>query len=475
MDGPTLYSIPTGRLRRRALSGRDAVDAGDGDSADLPRRLRRRWGGERRRPGHRRQHRARQPAGVDLQRDGRQRRRDGHHRRVARRRERRARRLPGDADRHLDRHRAGGADCHADHRAAHRHADRRPDPARPLLRSARVGADHSRRAGQHTRRAARRARPHLPPSAGRILCALLRHRRQRAATAFRSRRRVVRRLADHHHHRRWLQWPGGDRRPAGRRSRRRRRPHRHLPGPSPLEPGASCSPPGTSTTRTTRASCVCPTRPAIALPRARPSRSPTSPSTTSPLHWPKPLDVADDGTIYVGNGGDQAEPCDPAHPFHGGILELDGSPGGSPVAKGFRNPIAVRCPRGHNLCFAIELTQRLHRRAGRARKARAHPPGRRLGLPLLRHQGTALSRHPPGARLLDGAPRTSTRSSSATRRSISTSRPANGRRRGATASTCRCTAPYGTWEGARWSSHRRRSDQRRAAARARSSAARPAR
>lgn len=77
----------------------------------------------------------------------------------------------------------------------------------------------------------------------------------------------------------------------------------------------------------------------------------------SPLHWPKPLDVADDGTIYVGNGGDQGEPCDPTHPFHGGILALDGSPGGSPVARGFRNPIAVRCPRGHNLCYAIELTR----------------------------------------------------------------------------------------------------------------------
>jgi glucose/arabinose dehydrogenase len=74
-------------------------------------------------------------------------------------------------------------------------------------------------------------------------------------------------------------------------------------------------------------------------------------------HWPKTLDIADDGTIYVGNGGDQSEPCDPAHPFHGGILKLDGSPGGTPVAKGFRNPISLRCSRGHNLCFAAELTR----------------------------------------------------------------------------------------------------------------------
>jgi len=77
----------------------------------------------------------------------------------------------------------------------------------------------------------------------------------------------------------------------------------------------------------------------------------------SSLHWPKALDVADDGAIYVSNGGDQGEACNPTHPFHGGILKLDGSPGGTPVAKGFRNPISLRCSRGHDLCFAAELTR----------------------------------------------------------------------------------------------------------------------
>jgi len=72
-------------------------------------------------------------------------------------------------------------------------------------------------------------------------------------------------------------------------------------------------------------------------------------------HWPKALDVADDGTIYVGNGGDQGETCDPTRPFHGGILALDGSPGGALVARGFRNPIALRCARGHDQCLAVEL------------------------------------------------------------------------------------------------------------------------
>ncbi|HUM00572.1 MAG TPA: hypothetical protein VLU24_14410, partial [Mycobacterium sp.] len=94
-------------------------------------------------------------------------------------------------------------------------------------------------------------------------------------------------------------------------------------------------------------------------------RSPSGPNEqvanigvyTSPLHWPKALDADDDGTIYVGNGGDEGEACDLRHPFHGGILKLDGSPGGAQVAKGFRNPISLRCARGHNMCFAIELTR----------------------------------------------------------------------------------------------------------------------
>jgi glucose/arabinose dehydrogenase len=76
---------------------------------------------------------------------------------------------------------------------------------------------------------------------------------------------------------------------------------------------------------------------------------------SSGLHWPKTLDQADDGTIYVANGGDQGESCDPSHPFHGGILKLDGTPGGALVARGFRNPIAVRCQRGRNRCYAVEL------------------------------------------------------------------------------------------------------------------------
>src|SRR5262249_4192426 len=75
------------------------------------------------------------------------------------------------------------------------------------------------------------------------------------------------------------------------------------------------------------------------------------------LHWPKVLDVSDDGTIYVTNGSDQDEKCTGTRPFRGGILKLDATnTGGVQVAKGFRNPIAIRCPPGHNLCWAVELS-----------------------------------------------------------------------------------------------------------------------
>jgi glucose/arabinose dehydrogenase len=83
---------------------------------------------------------------------------------------------------------------------------------------------------------------------------------------------------------------------------------------------------------------------------------------TSTIHWPRAIDVADDGTIYVANAADQATPCDPAHPFLGGIVKIDPAPGGPnpngvPVAKGFRNPISIRCEHGTGLCFALELAK----------------------------------------------------------------------------------------------------------------------
>src|SRR5262249_51449057 len=82
----------------------------------------------------------------------------------------------------------------------------------------------------------------------------------------------------------------------------------------------------------------------------------------SALHWPKTLDMADDGTIYVGNGGDQSESCVFPHPFRGGVLKIDPAPGGAnmggvQLVKGLRNAINVRCRKGNNTCFAVELAK----------------------------------------------------------------------------------------------------------------------
>jgi glucose/arabinose dehydrogenase len=78
----------------------------------------------------------------------------------------------------------------------------------------------------------------------------------------------------------------------------------------------------------------------------------------SRLHWPKVLDIADDGTIYVTNGAEDSERCEPDRPFRGGIVSVDGvTPGGKRIARGFRNPIGIRCLRGFNRCYAIELSR----------------------------------------------------------------------------------------------------------------------
>jgi glucose/arabinose dehydrogenase len=82
----------------------------------------------------------------------------------------------------------------------------------------------------------------------------------------------------------------------------------------------------------------------------------------SSLHWPKAIDADDQGNIYVTNGGDQDEACDSSvsganRPFHGGILRIDGSAHGALVAKGLRNPIAIRCAKGTGACFGLELAR----------------------------------------------------------------------------------------------------------------------
>jgi glucose/arabinose dehydrogenase len=73
------------------------------------------------------------------------------------------------------------------------------------------------------------------------------------------------------------------------------------------------------------------------------------------LHWPKVMDVAMDGTIYISNGGSQGDACLQGDPTRGAIFELKPDGSTSLVAKGFRNPIALRCETNHNVCLAAEL------------------------------------------------------------------------------------------------------------------------
>jgi glucose/arabinose dehydrogenase len=73
------------------------------------------------------------------------------------------------------------------------------------------------------------------------------------------------------------------------------------------------------------------------------------------LHWPKVLDQALDGTIYISNGGSQIDACDSTWPVRGAIFKLGGDGSTSPVAIGFRNPIALRCESNHDVCLAVEL------------------------------------------------------------------------------------------------------------------------
>ena len=75
----------------------------------------------------------------------------------------------------------------------------------------------------------------------------------------------------------------------------------------------------------------------------------------APEHWPKVLDVAKDGTIYVTNGSTQGEACLSTRPVFGAIFKVNGDGSTTEVTKGFRNPIALRCEADHDTCLAVEL------------------------------------------------------------------------------------------------------------------------
>jgi glucose/arabinose dehydrogenase len=81
-----------------------------------------------------------------------------------------------------------------------------------------------------------------------------------------------------------------------------------------------------------------------------------------PLHWPKLVDVARDGTIYFTNGSDQGELCySPGErakrPPTGVVFKVAPDGSLSIVAKGFRNPIALRCQKDNDTCLVAELAR----------------------------------------------------------------------------------------------------------------------
>jgi glucose/arabinose dehydrogenase len=73
------------------------------------------------------------------------------------------------------------------------------------------------------------------------------------------------------------------------------------------------------------------------------------------LHWTKVFDKAQDGTIYISNGGSQGDPCISTDPVRGAVVQLNTDGTTTEVAKGFRNPIAMRCETDHNVCLIAEL------------------------------------------------------------------------------------------------------------------------
>lgn len=118
------------------------------------------------------------------------------------------------------------------------------------------------------------------------------------------------------------------------------------------------------------------------------------PYYASTLHWPKAIDRADDGTIYVTNGDDETPGCALPIPFRGGVLKLDGTTEAKPVAKGFRNPIALRCQRGKNRCFAVELSRDYSGPRGGREKIVPVREGDDWGFPCCATQGLPFSDFP---------------------------------------------------------------------------------
>jgi glucose/arabinose dehydrogenase len=101
----------------------------------------------------------------------------------------------------------------------------------------------------------------------------------------------------------------------------------------------------------------------------------------SSLHWPKVMDIAADGTIFVTNGGSQDDQCVSTNPMRGAIFAVHPDGTTTLVAKGFRNPIALRCETNHNVCLAAELALDFSANKGGREKLVPVRPGDDWGFP----------------------------------------------------------------------------------------------
>jgi glucose/arabinose dehydrogenase len=116
-------------------------------------------------------------------------------------------------------------------------------------------------------------------------------------------------------------------------------------------------------------------------PSAAPQLVTTVTAQQDSNHWPKVLDMAMDGTIYVTNGGSQVDSCESNWPIRGAVFALGA--GGTPmmVSMGFRNPIALRCEKDHNVCLAAELALDFSGEKGGREKLVPVRPGDNWGYP----------------------------------------------------------------------------------------------
>ena len=110
-------------------------------------------------------------------------------------------------------------------------------------------------------------------------------------------------------------------------------------------------------------------------------------ATQSSIHWPKMLDVAQDGTMYVTNGGDQSDRCMSTRPILGSIWSIGAGGTTTLVSRGYRNPIALRCETNNNVCLAVELVLDYSGQAGGREKVVPVRPGDDWGYPCCATRG----------------------------------------------------------------------------------------